>query len=174
MAISLISHAEVTTLPTNTITFSSIPGTFSDLLIIASFRTQASGGGSFDQIFMKLNNTSSSLLSYTLLTSNNPNTIDSGQSRTQTEHNFGRSPVATSGVGRFSTARIFIPNYAGSNFKQYRTEQSVMYDGTNYHSSLHSGFWRNTSAISRIDFRNDNATSFSMGTTVTLYGITKA
>lgn len=147
------------------ITFSSIPATYTDLQLV--FTWLGSGGESYSPD-ITFNNDTGSNYSITWV---NGNGGSAGSSR---ESNFTRiesqNTRATTSIPSLYIANIF--SYAGS------TNKTTLLQGINDRNGAGVveyvvGLWRNTSAITRIDL-TANVSNFAAGTVATLYGITKA
>ncbi len=147
-----------------TITFSSISASYTDLVLIASRRYSNVGTGA-ENTFIRFNNDSTALYSTTYL-NNGPS---SGRIT-------GANSLYTSAGGnetaeRFSVDIWNIMNY--SNTTTYKTSLLRMNFGT---SMLQNwvGLWRSTAAINRIDIIGSGSATFATDSTFTLYGIAAA
>jgi len=151
-----------------TITFSSIPSTYTDLVLVAGSVATTSGA---PNIAMTFNNDTTSNYSSTLLEGNGSSATSSRRTSTTsiTEGN-----NISLGGSTPSTVIYQIMNYA--NTTTYKTvlirnnEPSTTYPGT----GAVVGLWRKTpEAINRIDL-NLGSGNFSSTSTFTLYGIANA
>jgi hypothetical protein len=149
---------------TATITFNSIPGTYTDLRLVI-VGTSSGGYG-----YLRFNSDSGTNYSLTDLEGNSNGVVRSARYTNQAQiyfyggyTNLGSNPM-TSSVDIFS--------YAGSTNKT-----CIVCDGGQGSSVSAAirlvGLWRSTSAITRIDIVNA-AGDFNTGTTATIYGILKA
>ena len=154
---------------TATVTFSSIPATYTDLVAILSVRgaTAANSGGAL----FTVNNDTSSLYSNTRLYATNTAVAsirESAQSQTRLGEIVWNS--ATSGI--FSVCTIHFMNYSNTTtFKTFLTRNSSVTTDTLIDQFVE--LYRSTSAINRIDF-NCGGSNFATGSTFTLYGIKAA
>ena len=156
----------------SSITFNSIPQTFTDLKIVLSVRMNNASTLGYTTIRFN-GDTSSTLYSYTYLDAN----LGGGPASSRASGNpwFLNLPAANSTTATFSNSEIYIPNYTGANFKQ------GILDSTGENNST-GGIWlteyaalyRSTSPITSVTL-NDlfNSASFVSGSTISLYGITK-
>ena len=161
----LINSSIVGSSGTSAITFSSIPQTYTDLLISGSMRTAASSGN-WDQVNITFNGSSSSYTRMQLY--GNGVTASSDPSTTITT--YGNTPATTTSV--FSNAGIYIPNYISSSY--YKAVSANTVTENNAASALAimvAGLWSNTAAITSITLTPSSATSFVQYTNVYLYGI---
>jgi len=149
---------------TNTITFSSITSSYTDLRVVLT----VVGVSATADAVIKLNNESSGLVSSTYL-SGNGSTAGSGavQNNAFAYLNLGAD---LSGQALFT---IDIFSYSGSTFKTFLSTFSNDRNGSGY-VNRQVNLYRSTSAINRIDLYLLSARTFSAGTTATIYGILRA
>lgn len=172
MAISLISHTEVGSGGVSSITFSSIPSSYSDLLLLVSCR--ATNADFENNLKLTFNNDSSLLYSETYLFWNG------GAVSTARPSGQAYSLINTTGdsalANTFGSTSILIPNYSNSNnYKQYIIDSTTENNSTgSWRMYMQAGMYRSTSAISRIDFNVFSSRVIKERSTFTLYGITKA
>jgi hypothetical protein len=150
---------------TSTITFTSIPATYTDLVVIASRKYSNLITGA-DNTFIRFNNDSTSVYSTIYLANPTVSGKISNDSRLYTSA--GGNEINE----RFSADVWHIFNY--SNTTTHKTSLLRMNFAT---SMLQNwvGLWRDTSAINRIDIIGGGTPgTFSSGSTFTLYGIKAA
>jgi len=145
-----------------TVTFSSISGSYTDLVLIIGGKNASSDQGIVTQVGNGSIDTGSNY-STTYL-------IGDGTNATS-----GRASSATSIIaGRMdnvaSTSIINYMNY--SNTTTYKTVLGRGNDGALV--IQHVGLWRNTAAINTINVFNLSSVNFATGTVLTLYGIAAA
>jgi len=147
---------------TTTITFSSIPATYTDLRLV--FTTLSS---TTNTQFVQVNNDTATNYSLTALYGNG----STAQSYSATSA--VRWDVASDVVNGSSTIPFLIEmdffSYAGSTNKTVLIRSSEDLNGSGVTMSR-VGLYRSTSAINRIDIRRA-AGNYNIGTTATLYGI---
>lgn len=138
-------------------TFSSIPSTYTDLVLIYQ-------GAAGDAFSLQFNSDTGNNYSYTRLTGNGSS---AGSTR---ESNI---PVAKLGLV-FSTQNTVIANI--QNYANTSTYKTVISRGNAPENivSTYVSLWRNTNAITSITCKNDSATNLPAGLTLTLYGIKAA
>lgn len=153
---------------TNTVTFNSIVGTYTDLILVINSGSTSTGG----QCKLTFNNDTGSNYSLTFLEGQNgsaPDTVTSARST-------GVANIAISGFnvgpgGLPNTWIAQIQNY--SNSTTYKTllarSGNVRTDGYQAVTAV-VGLWRSTSAITRVDATHSSA-NFPTGSVFTLYGI---
>lgn len=151
---------------TNTVTFSSIPATYTDLVLISA----SAGATNSVNETLQFNADTGSNYSRTRL-GGNGTSADSGRntSTTYITINYWSYPETT--LGKYmSKTSIF--NYAGSTNKTTLSESANAATGVD----RIVGLWRSTSAINRIDITSPGGAGyeFKIGSTFTLYGIKSA
>ena len=140
-----------------TITFSSIPATYTDLIMVVSAPTAASTA----YTNMQINSDTATNYSWTLLDGDGAAANSSRGTSTTFIPTWQRSTTdPTMGIVHFLS-------YAGSTYKTVLVEGSTASLNT---VSRRVGLWRSTSAITTIYI----AATLPIGTTATLYGIKNA
>jgi hypothetical protein len=146
------------------VTFSSIPGTYTDLLVKCSARSDFAGVNA--SIYVAPNNASTNLSSRSLH-ANSTTALSASYSVI-----IARDTSAnTSTSNTFGNAEFYIPNYASANYK------SVSLDtvGENNASTgsilmgIQAGLWSSTSAITSLVLTTDG--NFMQYSTFTLFGV---
>ena len=153
-----------------TVTFGSIPQTYTDLVIVASARTGYAGNG--DTIVCQFNgDTTSTNYTYIRLLGN-------GGTATTSSGSFffaGYTTTANDTASTFGTARLYLPNYSASGVAKVGSADSA--NENNAQTALaatHANRWSGTAAINSILLQAPSATAFQIGSTFSLYGITHA
>jgi len=144
---------------TNTVTFSSISGSYTDLILVCQGKMAA---GSVLNNLIRFNGDSSSLYSRTFMYAAGSSAA-SGRSSSQTSLAF---PYWDSTNPNITIVQIM--NY--SNTTTYKTaisRNSQPLDSV----TAEVGMWRNTAAITSIDIIRGSTNDFASGSTFTLYGI---
>lgn len=148
----------------SSITFNSIPNTYTDLRLVL-FSTYSTGS-SF--IKLQFNSDTGTNYSRTNLQGDGASATSNRQSSVA-QINMGFLP-ASSGQTTLQTIDVF--SYAGSSNKTCLIESSEDNNGSGTVRRI-VGLWRNTAAITSITLTGDS-TNFGTGTTATLYGILAA
>lgn len=146
------------------VTFSSIPSTYTDLVLIISGRVSSSSGNNVSGL--RFNGDSASNYSMVRLTGDGSS---AASDRTTTSY-AGWCFIANSTTTEFTPVIYNIQNYSNST-----THKTVLGRGSAA-SSLVSGtcsVWRNTAAITSIEVVQ-SSTTWVVGSTFTLYGIKAA
>lgn len=150
----------------SSVTFSSIPGTYTDLYIVASARSdRASFNG--DAIYISLNSSTANFSARYL------QAFGTGVSSGTETRYAGNATASTAGANEFGSTEIYIPNYAGS------TNKSISTFGVGAISSaplmaITAILWSNTAAITSVSLVPSIGPNFVSGSSFFLYGITKA
>lgn len=146
------------------VTFSSIPQTYTDLIFIVS----AASSVAQDPI-VRLNSDSGTNYSYTTLTGNRANAVSArGTNQTGMAQNYFGSDSTTLS----ENARV-MHFFSYSNTTTYKTMLARAGRGNTDGLALVCNLWRNTAAITSITAITGSGT-YSIGSTFTLYGIKAA
>jgi hypothetical protein len=145
---------------TTTITMSSIPGTYTDLVVVSNVIYSANNG---DYMSWRINGDSSSLYS---------NTVITGDGTTASTNRATDNKIAfyASSTSNYVPVITNFMNYA--NTTSYKT---ILQRASNSASSVEArvGLYRSTSAITSISLFF-GAASIAAGTNITIYGIKAA
>jgi hypothetical protein len=145
------------------VTFSSIPQGYTDLVLVANTKA----GATDNAIFMRFNGDSASNYSTTELRGNGS---AAGSARASSQTAIYPSWYIAPGTSNFSHNMILhLMNYA--NGTTYKTTLSRANNtDVNQGTEATVGLWRSTSAITSIEL-SLSATTFSIGSTFSIYGI---
>ena len=156
----------------SSISFTSIPQTYTDLVVRTSYRTNVAQ--EYDQLRLTFNGSSTAVYSFRGITG-----AGSGTPGSESSSSVSSIKVAP-GVGNSATAstftndEIYIPNYTSSNNKSLSSNAVGENNATTAYASMFAGLWSNTAAITRITLVPESAGNFVQYTTATLYGVTSA
>lgn len=164
MSLTLIATTTVGAGGASSIDFTSIPGTYTDIKIVASLR--ASNANTDGNI--TFNGLTTNLTSRQLYGSGSA----AGSSNTTKILSYGLADASTYTANTFSNVEIYIPNYAGSTNKSVSIDAVVENNATAAYQTIVAGLWSSTAAITQITLKADtgNLVEFS---TASIYGITK-
>lgn len=143
------------------ITFSTIPSTYTDLVIKYSTRATSSGT---DWITVSFN--TGGTYSYIYL-------LGTGSSAVNGTFRAAINQNSTFTASTFANGEVYIPNYTGSNSKSFSADSVNENNATEAYSALGAGLWSGTAAITDITLATDNGTNLAQYSTATLYGIKK-
>jgi len=152
--------------------FSSIPSTYTDLVVKTSIRSAANAAGvdKWRDISIGFNGAGSNVSITNKVLYGLGNAVGSTSATTTSG---GAMPTADATVSTFSNTEIYIPNYAGSTNKSFSMDFVTENNTTRAVAALVAGLWSNTAAITSITFYPDSG-NFAEYSTATLYGISKS
>lgn len=146
--------------------FTSIPGTYTDLVLVSSLRSTSTSN---DLAMTLAFNGSTSNFTSAYLYGNPPGgTAVSGSNA----YYHGNVNGAGSTASVFTSTSLYIPNYAGSTNKSYSVDNTMEHSSTTSYPFLVAGLWSVTSAITSITITN--ASNFAQYSSASLYGISKS
>jgi hypothetical protein len=173
---TLISSVTVGSGGAANIEFTSIPATYTDLVLVHSLRaTNSSSARSEDTLLIRINGDSTGA-NYTIryLSGNGASassgTVTSGYNGAYA----GDFNGSTSTANTFANGSFYIPNYAGSNQKSYSADMVQEANATTAYMSLQAGLYNQTTAITSLTLIDHNSNNFAQYSTTYLYGISNA
>jgi hypothetical protein len=146
------------------ITFTSIPQNGTDLVLLISGRTAR--GSEVDGIKLAFNGSSASFTAIRLFGSGATPSSDQVNG-----HPFFNGASTTSNT--FGNTTIYIPNYTGSTNKSFLVDGAHENNSTTSFQGVSAGRWSNTAAITEIGVSSEVASNLQVGSTISLYKITK-
>ena len=144
----------------SSIDFTSIPSTYTDLVIKLSTRWAVADLDTS----ISFNGSTTSFTARRLYGSGSAVASDT-RARTA-----GLADSSGYTASTFANSEIYIPNYAGSNNKSYSVDSVTENNGTVSYALLAAGLWSNTAAITSITL-SESTNTFAQYSTATLYGI---
>lgn len=158
-------EAKSLTTTTASVTFSSIPQTYTDLLVLVGARGDA--GGQRD-CYISFNGSTSNFSNRYMEMSNS--LVASGT----TARYIGPVSGTTTTANLFSNAAIYIPNYTGSTYKSFSGDFVAENNAQATNAlTLTAQLWSDTAAITSIGFAPSSG-SFVQYSTFYLYGISNS
>jgi hypothetical protein len=156
------------------IDFTSIPATYTDLLIRISARTNRSGQP-VDSLKLTFNGATTNFSARGV-------GADASSGSGFSFNNAGSASIedavfmtaATATANTFGSADIYIPNYAGSTNKSVSSDSVTENNATQSYLLFDAGLWSNTSAITSIKLAPLNGSLINQYSTASLYGISKS
>ena len=154
---------------TPTITFSSIPATFTHLQIRAIIRSTTTGADAWVNVYLNSDTTTSNYINHNLF--GNGTSASAGVNSGSDGNLISRAMGSASGASDVFAPNIFdILDYANTNkFTTTRTLIGQDNNGSRNLVGLVSNLWRNTAAVTTIEFTTAN--NFAQYTQFALYGI---
>lgn len=154
----------------SSVTFSDIPGTYTDLILTFSGRQDVN----YADCYLRFNSDSGSNYSFRRLDGSGSaasSTSASSQTWLSIYPGVARNNMTAS---TFGNSEIYIPNYAGSTNKSVSATCLNENNATGAQMAAIAGLWSSTSAITSVILYPDTGGNFVSGSSFFLYGITKA
>lgn len=142
----------------SSVTFSSIPQTYTDLVVKCS--TRASGGTAYQDYRITLNGNSTTF----------KRVFGTGSSSGSDSNANIEAVGNTATASTFSNDEIYIPNYAGSNNKSFSIDNVSENNATEAYAMLIAGILANTAAVTSLALAPTSG-NFAQYSTFYLYGI---
>lgn len=159
---NLISKVTVGSGGAATISFTSIPATYTDFVVKGSIRTNRSDGSDWVSITLSSGGT---YTQKTLVGDGTSVTTNSGvPTGMATNGN-------TSTSNTFGSFELYLPNYTSGYYKSYSLDSVSETNGTTAYAQLFTGNGDGTGAVTSITFTPQYGTGFVQYSTVRLYGI---
>ena len=153
----------------SSIDFTSIPATYTDLLVKYSARTNRANINS--DVYLQFNGDTAANYSYRRIYGDG-STANSDSLSSNAKGGFcGIANGANATASTFGNAEFYIPNYAGSTAKSWSVDSVNENDATSVLAALNAGLWSGTAAITSIKIQDFNASSFVQYSSFYLYGI---
>jgi len=164
---TLIASSTVGSGGSATISFTSIPATYTDLKVVANARTDRASNNDWVKIGF---NGSTSSFTYREIEGDG-STVGSYTGSGQLAF---FATASSSTASTFGNAEVYIPNYTGANYKSYSVDTVTENNGTTAVASMNAGLWSNTAAITSIELTPNLGTNFVQYSTAYLYGISNS
>jgi hypothetical protein len=153
------------------IDFTSIPATFTDLVLVVSARTNRSGQVD-DQLKLTFNGSTSGY-SERGLGGNGSGTFSFTGAVSTSIPDALWTTASNATANTFGNAYAYIPNYAGSTAKSVSTDSVTENNATAASQAIIAGLWTGTDAISSITLAPLNGSSINQYSSASLFGILK-
>jgi hypothetical protein len=147
------------------IDFTSIPSTYTDLLIQCSLRSD--GAFTADNLNVQFNNSSANFTARNIY-STGANPLNS---QTFTSGEVAGFNAASTTANTFSNTTIYIPNYASSRSKSISTDSSIENNASRGDDSFYATLWSSTAAITSVKLLSAAGANFVQYSSAYLYGI---
>jgi hypothetical protein len=151
----------------SSITFSSIPSTFTDLNLVCSTRIAGTGGNAVANLTLRFNGSQNDFTGKAI-----GGNGSSAYSDPYTTSKMVLTCTTTATSSTFSNNSIYIPNYAGSNYKSFSVDNVIENNATASWIEMDAGLWSQTAAITSITLL-DYTLGYDLvsGSSFYLYGI---
>jgi hypothetical protein len=164
-----IASVSVGVLGASSIDFTSIPATYTDLVLKCSIRGVVAALNV--PLGVRFNGDSGANYRNLAIQGSGASAISYSQT-SQTNFNIGNGTGATATANTFGSTDVYIPNYTSSNQKSISSDDVMENNATTGYQTLTASLWTGTSAINRITIADySGSTLFAQYSTVTLYGI---
>ena len=165
---TLIAGTTVGSGGASSVVFSSIPSTYTDLVLKMSSRTNRASIVT-DVIWVKLNNTSTTYSNKFINTNGTTGTVTTTGNPLE---QYGSSAGSGALANTFSNAEFYIANYAGATSKSASSEGAVANNvAASQQLSMATHLWTDTTAISSMTLVAGYGTIILENSTFHLYGI---
>jgi hypothetical protein len=151
---------------TPSIEFTSIPQTFTDLVVVFSCRTDRAD--ILDGIIGNINGSSANFTTRNLIGEGS-----AVSSNTTTVGSLGLGNGATSTANTFGNSVAYITNYTAATNKSISADQVSENNATAAFQLIRAILWSNTAPITSISFLPQVGANLVAGSTISLYGILK-
>jgi len=153
----------------SSIAFTSIPQTYTDLVIKICARSTRAGAD--DDIYISYNGSATSY-AYRYF----QGYVTSARASSGSSQYVGAMPASGATTNTFGNAEICIPNYTSSNYKSINSDSVTENNSATAYEALimlMSNLWSNTSSITSITLTSGTGSNFAQYSTATLYGVFK-
>ena len=161
---TLIEKITVGAAGASSITFTSIPQTYTDLIVKISGRSTTTD---VDMFFTFNSNTSNYTRRVLRGTGSNASSTNANDNYATTIDGSGETS------NTFANLEMYIPNYTSSNNKSYSIDDAFENNSTTAYQYMLAGLWSNSSAITSLTFYFLSGGTFAQYSTAYLYGIAK-
>lgn len=163
-----IAGATVQSTGSNSIDITSIPQTFTHLVVVCSTRRNANGAGArgVDIVFNGDSGTNQYGFDGWYLE-------QGGVSASSGRYSAAQGGVAFDGTSYGTTYNFYINDYTNTNFKRNMRTQQGRFQNGSMAIYIYSNTWNSTAALNRIQI-NEPYEGFVAGDEVTIYGIKEA
>jgi hypothetical protein len=165
----LIASSTVGAGGANSIDFTSISGSYTDLVVKLSCRATVAAAAWNYKITL---NGGTSGYSGKILYGTGSAAASSNGTSTYFDGIYTSGSSATAST--FGSAEIYIPNYAGSNNKSISTDSAAETNATTTYMSLQAGLYSSSAAITSIKIQVEPTSDLAEYSTAYLYGVKNA
>jgi hypothetical protein len=154
------------------VTFSSIPSTYTDLKLVVSARSSFSSG---EGILMQFNGSSAANYTYRQLYGGGSSAGSYTPGTAQTSCLVGTMGGTNFTASTFDSVEIYVPNYTSGNNKSFSVDSVAENNSATVNQiDLIAGLWSQTAAITSISLFSYNAANFVINSSFYLYGVKNA
>lgn len=150
------------------IEFTSIPQTYTDLIVKYSLRDNVTSGGASNNATISFNGSSANGTSRELY-GNGASAASASLSNAKVDYHSSANATANT----FGSAELYIPNYTSSNNKSSSSDGVSETNATTALMAMNANLWSQTAAITSLSLAPSGG-SWVQYSTATLYGVTSA
>jgi hypothetical protein len=172
MATYTLIDSEVLTASQASVTFSSIPATYTDLVLRISARTNRANATDF--IRARFNGDTATNYSKTQLYGSGNAGAASNNNTGQTGTEVAWTDAANATADTYGNFEIYIPSYNAVQKKQASSFSAQEDNSASAYISVFANLWQGTAAITEINLYSSTSNSFVSGSSFYLYGISNA
>lgn len=166
---TVIAHTELGSAAA-TISFTSIPATYTDLFIAVSSR---SAGSDPEDLYLQFNGDTGANYSFRRLYGSGSSVASDAVASNATAGRVGRVNSGNYTGSTFSSTGIYIPNYLSSVAKSISSDTVEENNATQAFQMIFATIWSGTSAITSVDLKVFSGVNFAQYSSATLFGILK-
>lgn len=166
-ALTFISKVEVGVGGSSSIDFTSIPSTYTDLILKFSVR-DASTTAYANDVNLKINGATTSMSMRMIYGTG------SATASTTSSNWVANAPASTATSSTFGNGEIYVANYAGSNNKSLSVDSVTENNATSALAMMTAVLYSSSTAISSLGLTLYGGTSFAQYSNAYLYGVTKS
>ena len=171
MAITKIAEVTVGSGGAASIDFTSIPGSYTDLMVVLSGRSTRSATS--EETAMRVNGLTTGIYSQKILYGNSSTSVYSASESSATRLYSPAVAANSATANTFGNTQFYFPNYAGSTNKSVSIDGVWENNSTNAEIWMHGGLIATTSAITSLTFYCLNSSNWAQYSSATLYGVLK-
>jgi hypothetical protein len=169
---TLISSVTVGSGGAASMEFTSIPATYTDLVVNLSTRNNAAGN--YHNLDFRMNGLSTSIYSAITVYGQGTGSASTGSETNQAEARRVYAQANGATANTFGNILFYIPNYTSSNNKSVSVDYVSETNATDAIAGLTAVLMASTSAITSLSFFDRSANNFNQYSTAYLYGISNA
>ena len=149
--------------------FSSIPQNFTDLIVKLSTRLVESPGGEIGLVF-QINGSSANWSSRELY-GTGTQALSFSRGSLNNGGYVGEQPTGNNTANTFSNCELTISNYTASVSKSWSSDTVSENNATATKMNMSAGLWASSAAVTSLSFYSNGSYNFAQYSTATLYGI---
>ena len=154
-----------------TITFNSIPQTYTDLVLLTSFRSSSTNP---EDSYIQFNGDTGSNYSFRRLYGNGSGVASDSVSNTATAARISRVNGSSYTANTFTNDLVYITNYTANSAKDISVDTVEENNATGAHQMIYSSRWNGTAAITSFTINILSGVNFAAGSSATLYGVNRS